>query len=216
MKKIIFVLGLFLILFFNSNVYAACDSADINRLKEIANNVLVTYEHNVYESLEEDNGVSYVSIYDIIVSGINNEIYVVDGDGNKYNSYDGSGSIYISTSSGKRKVDIYSSVCSGTKLRTVTLDLPYFNFNSMSEECQKPEFSDLDVCSKFLLEDDKVIGSEEFDKIIREEKEKQGTVLYKIIDFVVNNVWYVVGGALIVLVILIILLVRHHKRSVLE
>ena len=138
MKKIMFLVIVLSVLFSNSNVYAVCDKADINRLKQIANGVEVTYEHNVYGSLEGEDGL-LMSVYDLVITGLTNEIYIVDGDGNKYHHYDAdeNGVINISTSSGERQIFIFSETCARTLLSTKTLNLPTFNFNSMSEECQK-------------------------------------------------------------------------------
>lgn len=215
MKKIILLLVVFLILFFDSNVYAVCDTADIKRLKEVAANVDVTYEHNVYgDDIDEDS--VWVSIYDIVVSGITEELTVVDGDGNKYYSYGNDGNVYIKTSSGERKILIYSTICSGTLLRTITLDLPIFNFNSISDECKKEEFKDLDICAEFLEDKEEIIQGDEFEKVIEEVKKEQSSIFYKIKSFVVENIIYVIIGIVIVLIISIVLFLRHRKRSVLE
>lgn len=215
MKKVIFLLVLILILFFESNVYAICDTTDIKRLKEVAGNVEFTYEHNVYGD-DTDLESVWASVYDIVVSGVTEELVVFDGDGNKYYSYNNDGNVYIRTSSGKRKILIYSNMCSGTLLRTITLDLPVFNFNSISEECKKDEFKDLDICAEFLEDKEEVIQGDEFEKYIEDVKKRQSSIFYKIKNFVVNNIIYVIIGGVIVLVIGIILFSRYRKRSVLE
>lgn len=215
MRKIIFVLVLVLILFFDCNVYAVCDTADIKRLKEIASNVEVTYEHNVYGDNTDLESV-WASIYDIVVSGVTEELIVFDGDGNKYHSYKNDGNVYIRTSSGERKILIYSSVCSGTLLRTITLNLPIFNFNSRSEDCQKPEFRDLDICAEFLEDTTEIVGGDEFEKEIEKIKKQQSNIFYKIKNFVTNNIVFVIIGGVLVFVMCVILFLKHRKRSVLE
>ena len=217
MKKIIFLVVIFLMLFLDSNVYAVCDTADINRLKEIANGVEVTYEHNVYGSLDEEDGI-LMSVYDIVVTGLTNEIYIVDGDGNKYHYYDANenGVINMRSSSGERKIFIFSETCSGILLSTKTLNLPTFNFNSISEECKKEEFKNLDICKEFLDDEEVVLNGDEFEEVIEEVKKEQSNIFYKIFNFIKNNLLYVSIGLASIIVISVILFLRYRKRSVLE
>lgn len=217
MKKIIFLLFVILILFLNSNVYAICDSADIERLEGIANNIQITYEHNVYGSLEDEEDF-LVSVYDIVITGLTEEIYVIDDSGNKYSYMDRNtdGAVVIRSSSGERKIFVMSENCSRTLLTTKKINLPKFNFNSLSEECSKPEFKDLDICSEFLLEDEEIISGDQFEEVIDEVKKEQRGILYKIFDFLKNNILYVAIGLGIIIIVSIVLLIRYRRRNVLE
>ena len=115
MRKIIFLIVVMFVLFFDTNVYAVCDTADINRLKEIAKTVEVSYEHNVYGSLDGEEGM-LSSVYDFTVSGLTDELYIIDDSGNRYDySSLVDGVINFRTSSGKRKRPNFSSafkICS--------------------------------------------------------------------------------------------------------
>lgn len=217
MKRIIFLFFIVLILFFNSNVYAICDTTHINRLKGIASNVQFTYEHNVYGSLDDEDAI-LSSVYNIIVTGLTEEIYVMDDSGNNYyySDLNQDGTLYITTSSGKRNFYIFSKTCARTLLYTKTLDLPTFNFNSLSDECQKEEFKELDICVEFLDDEKEIISGEEFEQVIEEVKNERRSMLEKIVNFIKGNVLYVGIGLFIIVLISVLLLVRYRKRSVLE
>ena len=184
MKKVIFLFLVGIILFFDASVYAICDTADINRLKEIANNVEITYEHNVYGSLDGDEGM-LSSVYDFTVSGLTDELYIIDDSGNKYDySMLADGVINFRTSSGKRDIYIYSENCLNVQLLTKNFNLPTFNFNSLRDECKKQEFKNLDVCVEFLRDEQEEINIETFEEeIVRVEKEQQSAIS-KIINFI--------------------------------
>lgn len=216
MRRLILILGMIFILFINSEVYAVCDTADISRLKNIAKNVEVSYEHNVYGNFGDVNS-ELVSVYDFTVSGLTDELLIIDNNGNRY--YDNmaiDGVINFRASSGKNNIYIFSRVCSNVLLDTRTFDLSVFNFNSLDEECQKEEFKELDICSEFFINDKEIISSEEFKEEIVKVKEERKGKLYKIIKIVKNNLLYVIIGVLIIVIISVILFLRHRKRSVLE
>lgn len=217
MKRIIFLFFVVLILFFDSNVYAICDTTHISRLKGIASNVQFTYEHNVYGSLDDEDGI-LSSVYNIIVTGLTEEIYVMDDSGNNYyySDLNQDGVLNINTSSGKRNFYIFSKTCARTLLYTKVLDLPTFNFNSLSDECQKEEFKELDICVEFLDDEEENISSEEFEQVIEQVNNERRGVLSKVVNFVKNNLLYVGIGLGVIVLISVLLLVRYRKRSVLE
>lgn len=216
MRKIIFLIVVMFVLFFDTNVYAVCDTADINRLKKIAKTVEVSYEHNVYGSLEEEEGM-LSSVYDFTVSGLTDELYIIDDSGNRYNySSLVDGVINFRTSSGKRDVYIYSENCLNVQLDVRTFNLPTFNFNSTRDECKKDEFKDLDICVDFLKDDQEEINTEIFEEeVVKIEKEQQ-SIIYKIINFIKENLVVTIGIVVVVIILIVILFIRHRKRSVLE
>ena len=191
------------VLFINSNVYAICDTADMNRLKEITKNVEVSYKHNVYGSIDDVNDM-LVSVYEITVSGLTTDMYIVDDNGNTY-YYEQTvdGVISYSTSFGERKVYIFSKKCYGSQLTTKTFILPRFNFKSVNEVCKKNEFIDLDICSEFLEKDEEIISNQKFKEEIKKEENKQKNFLYKSIDFLKENILFAICGIVLLAVLLI-------------
>lgn len=218
MRKIVSLLMVIVIFFFNSNVYAACDKNDINRLKEIAKNVQITYEHNVYGDINSvnDSNTELTSIYDIMITGLTDELYIVDNGGGRYNYSDIKDDVIsIKTSSGEKKFFVFSKNCKNVVLDTRVFNLPKFNFNSLSEECQKEEFKDLDICQDFIQDNDSNLSVDEFEEKIEEVK-KEKSLIYKFWDFVRENLIMTFVCIGIIGILFIILFLKHRKRSVLE
>ena len=212
------ILVVIFILLINSNVYAddMCTRLNINRLKENAKNVEVTYEHNLYNDVDLNN--TLISIYDVMISGITNEMYVVDDEGNNY--YYGmmeDNLLSIKLSSGYRRIYIYSLNCEGIILDTIVLYLPKFNFNSLNEECKMEEFRDLDICSEFLSDNEDAISDEEFKEIIEVEKRKNEDFVSKVKRYVLENkILVIIGGFVLFLIIVLLLYMRYRRRGRLE
>ena len=216
MKKILFLLMVLVILFFDSNVYAICDTADIDRLKQIAKNVEITYEHNVYGDVDSDDPEAMlVSVFDFTVAGMTDELYIMDDNQNAYYMGDAvDGVINFVSFSGERKIYIRSKVCDGEILDTRSFSLPVFNFNSLSDECKKDEFKDLDICAKFV-DEDQILQADQFNASI-EEIESNSNFFHKLLNFVKENA-LVVSLSLIGLIVLVVIFTfKRYKRSVLE
>lgn len=214
-RMVIILLIIFIILMMDSNVYAdgMCTRVYINGLKEIAKNIEVNYEHNIYNNSVDD----LVSIYDVMLSGLTNEMYVTDDSGNNY-YYEmmEDNLLNIKLSSGQRKIYIYSKNCVGAVLNVINLDLPKFNFNSLSEECKKEDFMDLDICSKFLSDNENIINEEDFKEQIEMEKRKNENFVSKIKRYILENSYLVIIGGLVLLFIIILLVVRKKRKERLE
>jgi len=215
MKRIIFSILVIFILFFNSTVNAdTCDTNDINRLKEIAKNVDISYEHNVYVDPDDEEGFM-ASVYTVSVVGITDELYIVDDGGNRYYSKDAEeGVIYINTSDGRRNYYLISLNCTDDVLYTKTLNLPYFNFNSLSDECKKEEFKDLDICAKFIDDKKDIIQRNEFEEKIELEQEK--SFFDKTLNFIKNNSLLLLISLIVVIALIVFFSFRYYKRSALE
>ena len=217
MKKIIMLLFITIICLFNSNVYAegVCDASNINRLKTLAKNVEITYEHNVYGDVGSDDPEALiVSVFDFTVAGLTDELYIVDDNFNKYYYEEVvDGILNFISFSGERKIYIYSKNCYNEILDTRTFNLPVFNFNSMSDECKKEEFRNLDICAEFINKNE-VIQGDEFKGVIEQEREK--SFLDKILNFVKDNALILLFGFIVLIVIIVFIVFRHYKRSALE
>ena len=210
---LLFLVGF--ILFFNSNVYAICNTSDISRLKGMAKNVEITYEHNVYGDIgSDDPDAMLVSVFDFTVSGLTDEMYIMDDNQNRYYYEEVvDGVLNFISFSGERKIYIYSKNCDNKVLDTRTFKLPVFNFNSMSDECKKEEFKDLDICAEFI-DKDEVIQGDEFKEKIEEEQEKG--FFDKVLDFVKDNALIILLSFIVLIVVVVVITYRHHKRSALE
>lgn len=213
MKKILMIILVIFILLVNSDVYAddICTRLYINNLKEIARNIEVTYEHNIYNNGNND----LVSIYDIMLYGLTSDMYVTDDSGNNY-YYEmlEDNLLSIKLFSGKRRIYVYSKNCVGAVLNIINLDLPKFNFNSLSDECKLPEYMDLDICSQFLLNNENVISDDEFIKQIELEKRKNEDLFSKTKRLILENKILVIfcSGFLLFVVILLLVIKKRKER----
>lgn len=225
MKKIRKVLFIIIVLLINNvSVNATmCDDDWIDKLKENASKVSITYEmDNDYVNA---NGEKEKGIYKIIVTGLEeytsirskelkiNEEYTDDNQGNI---------IIKNIESGIKRVSIYSNTCN-TLLLTKTLNIPVFNKYSQREECNG--ITDLDVC----MEDYKYQLNESiFQKKIKEYKEakeqeeneikkesKISIFFNNFVEFLKNYYLYIIGIIVLVVSVTIYIVVKK-KRYTLE
>lgn len=198
---------LFIVMFMlNINYVKAdsCDKEDIARLKEIANMIDTSYE---WFYNEEYN----YSSYDIKIFNITEEIYLVDDDGNKYSSSDvnSNGYVYSSSTGGDAKYYVYSSNCN-KKLKTITIELPVYNFYSQYDECDGISGEELDVCDEWYEGDLSYNSFIEKVNKYREQKDNDSHVF-----FASYGIYFIIGGVIFVLLIVLLFIIRR-KRSVLR
>lgn len=225
MKKIRKVLFIIIMLLIN-NAYvnaAVCDDDNIDKLKERASKVNITYEMD--NDYVNENGEKEKGVYKIIVTGLEEytSIRIRDLNINEKYTSDNQGNIIIkNVESGIKKVSIYFDICDAL-LITKTLNIPIFNKYSQREECNG--ITDLDVC----MEDYKYqLNEGTFQKKIKEYKEakeqeeneikkesKISIFFNNFVEFLKNYYLYIIG--IIVLVVsLTIYIVVKKKRYTLE
>ena len=222
MKEIRKVLFIIIVLLINNvSVNATmCDDDWIDKLKENASKVSITYEmDNDYVNAK---GEKEKGIYKIIVTGLEeytsirskelkiNEEYTDDNQGNI---------IIKNIESGIKRVSIYSNTCN-TLLLTKTLNIPVFNKYSQREECNG--ITDLDVC----MEDYKYQLNESiFQKKIKEYKEakeqeeeikeesKISMFFNKTVEFLKNYYLYIIVIIVLIVSVTIYIVVRKKKYT---
>lgn len=222
MKEIRKVLFIIIVLLINNVPVNAtmCDDDWIDKLKENASKVSITYEmDNDYVNAK---GEKEKGIYKIIVTGLEeytsirskelkiNEEYTDDNQGNI---------IIKNIESGIKRVSIYSNTCN-TLLLTKTLNIPVFNKYSQREECNG--ITDLDVC----MEDYKYQLNESiFQKKIKEYKEakeqeeeikkesKISMFFNKTVEFLKNYYLYIIVIIVLIVSVTIYIVVRKKKYT---
>ena len=75
---------------------------------------------------------------------------------------------------------------------------------------------DLDICSKFLSDNENIINEEDFKEQIEMEKRKNENFVSKIKRFILENSYLVIIGGLVLLFIIILLVVRKKRKERLE
>lgn len=214
-RKITFILVL--ILFNNISVDAAiCDKDNIDKLKEEASKVSITYEMDS----EKEKG-----IYKIIVTGLQEDksIRIKELNINEPYNEENKGNITLyNIESGIKKVSIYFDICDEL-LITKTVNIPIFNKYSTREECDGIE--DLDVCKEdyqYQLNEsifqNKIKEYKELKQQEEQNKESESSItkiFNNIIEFLKKYYFYIIGVIVIAVSITIYIVIRK-KRYTLE
>lgn len=213
------ILLLFITLFFSFNLSvdaALCDKEYIDNLKELAEQVEVSYEYLDYseEILSGSDGSYSTNRYIINVGLMTDELYVNYNDDKYVYDKSNGGSVTIGVNSGNVEFSIHSSKCGEYKLRNVTLDLPRFNTYYYKKECRGLE-EKVDVCDKWYqgtINDN--LFEIKINDYLNKKIENVGS-FDKIIIFFKENILLILGG-LILCCLSLFGVFSYRKRSVLE
>lgn len=209
MRKIKYIcFSLFLLLIFINITYAdTCDSNDIKRLREIANNVTVGYSLNQ----EAVNNNEY-DTFDVEVNGLTEDIYIYFDNYPEhitYNDTDNGSVVFDYFYSGNFKLYIISYYC-GTVLRTIDLNIPIYNTYSLDDRCKEDKYKDLDICDEWHQWDTFDVDVESYfqdDMVLSKDT---------VMDFF-KKYYYIIGIIGVILIIFIILIIiKRRKRWSLE
>lgn len=195
----------FLIVFSFGEVVEAssCDSQDIARLKVLAKNVVVQYE------FLSDSDLS--NHYQVSVSGLADELLLMDEKYNKYTAADlKEGELVFDTTASEIVLKIFSLNCeTASVLKTISVKLPKFNYYSLTDECKKLRDKNLNICDEWYQGE---IDDDVFFETVSNYLDKDDS-LKQIFD---KYYYFIIAGVLLLVVILIIFIIIHKRRSVLE
>lgn len=198
-KKYLFLI-IFLFLFNIHNIKAeTCDKQDIERLKQIANNITYTYEYI---------GDKYnYQLYNVTFYNLTDEIYIRQGNFNYFEN-----DLTIDTESGNNKFEVYAYNCFEKRVSTININLPKFNEYSQSSECEEIGKDNLDICYEWYQ------GNLTYDQFINEidnynQKHNNDKDIIKILK---DNYLYVIAGGVILLIIIILLIIHRKKKNRLD
>ena len=221
MKKIVVLLALL----FSFNVYAdTCDKNELARLKNIADQVELSYEYEIKKTKIDGEDAIYAD-YTVIVSNLNKEIkanyeknYLLgnyyefkldaNGVGKLSQFYDGETAVVTIRAFTNTK-------CSGKIIATKTIKMPYLNpyYYTNREFCNT--YSDFKYCQELMetsfneadyeKEHAKYFNAEK--KIVREDVQEDDNHNYYLIMAVIVSV------VLLLLMILSIILKKKKKNS---
>ena len=212
------------VLFFCIPVFAGtCQSDELKRLKELANKVEFTYDYS--ESEEEDEFGTYtITNFKIKASNLSPDLEVMIIN----NYYTGDYRVFKYNSSGEYELDGFDSGekvtitikgyvpngCSGKDVLVRTINLPYYNSFSKSEECKSnPEFK---YCSKLL---EKSVSDYQFyveyekytetgDSSYEGNEENNKSTNYN--NYIIIGL---VGVGLVLLIVVIMVIAKKRKRN---
>ena len=144
MKKILYVIIFIMCFTFKINdIYAAKTDEFLEIYKKEAEKVTVKYQLD--ENYTDENGNKKNGMFIIEISNLTEglKIKIDDGDFIRYDKTDNGILILNGVESGIKKIYIYT-VEVPTYLRTITVNIPKYNYYSEREECNG--ITDLDVC----------------------------------------------------------------------
>lgn len=210
---LLFIIGFFI---FTSDVSAGmCDSEHISQLKELANQVDISYEYLDHSDESDGEGDFVTNTYLVSVNLISDELYLEYYGKKYYFNQNSDGLVTFVANSGNISLSFHSKSCLGYKLKSETIQLPRFNTYSYRMECETLKEYNLNVCDPWYqgeVTDD--IFNSAVEKYLKNDffEVKPSN---KLILFIKEYYLYIVGIIFLVM-LLVISIINFKKRSVLE
>ncbi len=210
LKKILLIIVSF---FISINVYAtdACTTSELNRLKELANNVQFKKNYRIIEDKEE-NAIDVMYNIDIINYDKDLRIFYKtqydDEETEVFQREDNIGDF-----SPTENVTFYirafsNNDCITKLLKSVTIKLPAYNeyYYFHKEKCDT--YPDFKYCSEFL---DTELSDEEIDKLFDEYLKKDEKTDNEKKEF--NYIYIVILGVLLLLTIIVVVIIKNKRNK---
>lgn len=227
MKNIKYILFTLLFLFFNVFcVNASCTDEELLELKNLADEIKITYKH-LGKTEYEEGRVSY-NVFDVNVSNFSDELYISLLN-NTVKIVPENGKATKKFNNGTWNLEIYSNKCN-EKISEIKMFIPKFNIYSLDPLCEGIDGNDFNLCGKYYEYD---VSYESFKERVEHyrithnikneenlDNDNNDLKLYldEIIEFAVNYKFYFIGVVISLLVIFVIIIIikRNKKRGVLE
>lgn len=222
MKKILYVIIFIMCFTFKINdIYADELEKILEPYKKEAEKVTARYQLD--ENYTDENGNKKNGIFIIEISNLTEDLKVKidDGDFIRYDKTDNGTLILNGIESGIKKIYIYS-VKVPTYLRTITVNIPKYNYYSEREECNGISKEELDVCDKWykyeLNETTFLKKINEYKKAQEENKDNNNQskiqiIFNNIVNFLKSYFIYIIIFIVIVCGITIYITIRKKKYS---
>lgn len=218
MKKILFSFSLLLICFGCINVSAIeeCTTSELNRLKELANNVSFQYEYeieNVKFTANDEDTYQEVS-YTITAINLPNDVFVNIVNDPENRRFTADNSVISNFFNGERVrlefIAYTANLCSGNLLLTKTLNLPFFNLYSLRDECL--EYPDFEYCSQTgnynITNADFLEALEEYKNNLQEEEPNQ---IIENKSFLEKYYIYILIVVLVIILVIVFLIIKKKR-----
>lgn len=214
MKKVIYLpLIMICLSIINVKALEECTTSELARLKELANNVRITYDYKI--DVFEDDEDSFLVNYDINIINTNEDLKISyqsniddkvvmlkEGEETITGFYQGETLIF--------KVYAYTAnKCVDKLLRIMTVNLPMYNryyyFNK--DTCREyPEFK---YCKEFMDTQNLSFQTinEKFDEY------KKELAIKNVSNMLKNNFYYIIAGIVIIIAIVLFFIIRKHKMK---
>jgi len=207
-------------------VNADCDVTEQNRLASLAANVKISYEYE--EEYIDEVGVLSAGVFRINISGLTEELYVVEESLNFRFSYENNVDGIVTIDGfpgGDKQLSIYgkSSTCNNL-IKRVTLAIPRFNYYALDERCANVDSSEFALCDRWyqynITEETFNARYNEYMKSLNkkeepkeEEPQKEETWMDKTINFIKDNIVFVIAGIILVISLIVYLIIRKKRNE---
>lgn len=219
----------FSLLFLTSDyVMASCNSSELKALKEASSKVKITYQYNEENEKLDEPVYGEFSLY---ITGLSNDIYLYDyaSLANYYYGNTTDGVIFVSgISSGDRKIYVMSNNnnCKGKLIDTIVINIPKFNYYSVSTYCEGIDAKEFVYCDKWYQGD--IIKANFINELnIYKAKKSNGEDISVIPDsndndnnnensvytFFLKYYLFIIGGVIIVCGVIVYLIYRKRKEE---
>lgn len=222
MKKILYAIIFIACFTFRiNNIYADELEKILEPYKKEAEKVTARYQLD--ENYTDENGNKKNGMFIIEINNLteNLKVKIDDGDFIRYDKTDNGKLILNGVESGIKKIYIYS-VKAPTFLRTITVNIPKYNYYSEREECNGISKEELDVCDKWykyeLNETTFLKKINEYKKTQEENKDNNNQskiqiIFNNIVNFLKSYFIYIIIFIVIVCSITIYITIRKKKYS---
>ena len=210
--KIILMIVLFYI---TTNVFAIdnCTNDEMKRLRELANNVKITYDYTLNEKKQIDGEYLIFPRYKAIINNLDDDLkiyYRVNDSNADLENIDEITNDYVIQEGRKLNFYIYSytnNLCTDELLKTINVTLPYYNYYYYENKTKCQEYPDFKYCKEFMevdLDFDKI--DKEFDQYIKSLEPNDN----------INNLnikWYYFILPVLVILIILVIILKKKKRD---
>ena len=222
MKRFAYIfIGILCLIIVSKNVYADSLEEILNSYKNEANKIVTSYQYN--ENYVDESGDKKNGIFILKISGITKNLkFKIDNSKKVYYYEDtNNGELTIdNVESGIKKIHVFS-VQHPTFLKTITVNIPKYNYYSDRAECDG--ITNLDVCDKwykyelnettFLKKINEYKKAQEEIKKSEEKTSNIQIIFNKIINFLKKYFFYIIGIIIIVPGIIIYIKIRKKRNS---
>lgn len=225
MKYIKYMFFTMLLLFLNMfYVNASCTDEEINNLKELADDIKITYKY--LGKIEEEDGI-FDNQYEVKVKNMPNDLFI--------SLYNGTiiltpsdGEIVTTFNNGTWDLKIYSNNCD-TLIDSIEVFIPRFNEYSLDPLCEGIDGDDFPLCGKYYEYE---VSYESFKERVNyyrathnvenvddeDNVDDTNLIFENLLEYIIKYRLYIVVSLVILLIILILIIIiqRRKKRGVLE
>ena len=214
MRKINIFMSLFLFMMcLNVNAEGVCSSDELNRLKELANNVEIVKDLQVDDSRYDENNKNISDItpyYSVKLTNLTNELLVMYSvnNGNRVLANEQEIKNYIFFEGDKLTFYIYSSTnnsCNNKILKSIVVKFDKYNVYYYLNKDKCNNNLDFKYCKEYMDIDGK--SYEEINKLFDEYLEKNKPSVNN------NKLYYIIGGTVVFVAVVIGLVYKYKKNQ---